>query len=796
MRWGKTIGTGTRPGTGTGVPCRLPCRTLADRRAGFNLITMSIFLTVASIIMVSYLPGQEAGDINNKSMTTVQKLGKVETALTGFMVLNGRLPCPADGQYGVDTANFGIEGATPGTCTGGTPAAPFGPDVGTGYVVGGVIPTKTLNLEDSYAFDEWGRRITYVVDKRATGKNSCASLEGITLANPTPTGVGGIKIENSTGGTVLDNVMHSFIIHGPDGHGAFPTQGSSVAGRINTGAIDADKLTNAGVDASFAYSTTNFTNVKVMKDPTATFNDIVYYAQYQKNLCCVGTNCVPPGFRVDGMAASMYSGENNMATGDVNGDGIPDLIIGGKDAAYVVFGTKNGFPNPLPLNSLNGTNGFKIWGYRQYAEISLLGVGDVNGDGYADILLDSYDNTSGLPAIFVLFGHANPWTAAINNITTQLNGSNGFEFRTASVSYGSDHGHDGGTGVGDVNGDGLADMMFYDNTNDRYYVIFGTKCGGSSSGYAACSATYDPTTLANGTQGFYLSDNTGSVWPSPAYFADVNGDGVPDILMLNSDIHNVNILFGNKDAGHTYWAGLNGSTVTSLMDGTHGATITGTGSIDPYFGMGLAVADITDVNSNASPVLIISSAEHQGGAYGSVASPPTAYLIPLNGFTWGSSSYVIETLVSAGKAYWITGDVFAIYGFNSIAVGDINGDGINDIILCCPQCTADSAYGSCYVIYGTPGALSNIDLKATPRNGTNGFRIDCSYAPDATYCGGYNGFMGLLTADMNGDGISDLIINSQNGTTSAGVSSGYTYVLCGSKKAGHFSNPFPLSNIQ
>src|SRR6185312_11049208 len=102
---------------------------------------------------------------------------RVEQALTGFMASNGRLPCPADGSYAVNTANFGVEAANPGSCTGGAPAAPLGPDAGTGYVVGGVIPTKTLNLDDSYQFDEWGRRITYVVDTRATLKSSCLTLE-------------------------------------------------------------------------------------------------------------------------------------------------------------------------------------------------------------------------------------------------------------------------------------------------------------------------------------------------------------------------------------------------------------------------------------------------------------------------------------------------------------------------------------------------------------------------------------------------------------------------------------------
>ena len=66
-----------------------------------------------------------ATSVLQKSMSTIQKLNMVETRLTGFMIANQRLPCPADGQYQENTANFGVESANPGSCTGGTPAAPL-----------------------------------------------------------------------------------------------------------------------------------------------------------------------------------------------------------------------------------------------------------------------------------------------------------------------------------------------------------------------------------------------------------------------------------------------------------------------------------------------------------------------------------------------------------------------------------------------------------------------------------------------------------------------------------------------
>ena len=118
---------------------------------------------------------------------------------------------------------------------------------------------------------------------------------------------------------MLDNVMDAYISHGPDGHGAFPAQGSTVAGRINAGIDRRRRADQRRGEFQLHLLDGNFTNVKVQKDRTSTFGDIVYYADYQKNPCCVGglTSCTAggPGIRIDGTIASQAIGLNGTMPG-------------------------------------------------------------------------------------------------------------------------------------------------------------------------------------------------------------------------------------------------------------------------------------------------------------------------------------------------------------------------------------------------------------------------------------------------------------------------------------------------
>jgi hypothetical protein len=101
------------------------------------------------------------------------------------------------------------------------------------------------------------------------------------------------------------------------------------------------------------------------------------------------------GFVLNGIDANDQSGRAVSGAGDVNGDGIDDLIIGaigasiGSGKSYVVFGNSSGFSSALELSALNGSNGFVLNGIDggDFSGRSVSGAGDVNGDGIDDLII-------------------------------------------------------------------------------------------------------------------------------------------------------------------------------------------------------------------------------------------------------------------------------------------------------------------------------------------------------------------------------------------------------------------------
>jgi len=767
--------------------------TAFNPQAGFSLIMVSILLTVAALVFVSVLPGEQSGDYNQKTTNNLKKLEKVEESMRSFMALNGRRPCPADGQYAPGSQNFGVEadsgGLTSGvSCVNGAAAsglpigsggiiAPLGRDAGTGHVVGGVIPTKNLGLDDSYAFDEFGRLFTYVVDTRATtsvaqaigasSTNYCTYLQNSIKYNgivkgPTPsdaTTTPAILIESSTGGTVLDQTMYAYISHGPSGYGAYPAQGAATpAGRINTGNTDADKATNAGVSADglATYSTANFTNVKVKKDKTATFDDFVYYRQDLKNTCCLGASCIPVGFAAyDDISGDEYSGYS-VAAGDVNGDGIPDLIIGAhfgssnansSGSTFVVFGSRLGFPDPLPLSTLNGTNGFRIDGTTalMYAG-SAVATGDVNGDGIADIIIGANNATVGANAIagktFVVFGRTSwarsSYTLDNNGVSGVIDGTHGIELDGAAANSYSGW----SVATGDVNGDGYADVVIgakgaapHGANSGSTYVVFGNTTLGSTIPTVASGTV---TFVANPSNGLTITLN-GQAWTFTT---------------------------GAPGANKTVIKGTLALTLTQLASDLN-ASATSTISVATYS----ASATVLTVTYKTAGVIGNTYTLNKGTA-GSAVSAAT--------LTGGAGTpYTLNAAFLNGtNGVQFDGAAASNFSGYSVGTGDVNGDGYADVIIGAYGATvgANVNAGKTYVVFGKSGVWAS-PTALSGLNGTTGVEFDGASANDES------GFS-VAAGDINGDGYADVIIGAFDASPGGVVRAGSTYVVFGSATGG------------
>ena len=304
-------------------------------------------------------------------------------------------------------------------------------------------------------------------------------------------------------------------------------------------------------------------------------------------------------------------GRSVSGAGDVNGDGFADLIVGAASAA--VGGS---------AEVLSGIDGSVLYNFNgdsfgdQFGT-SVSGAGDVNGDGFADLIVGASQDDEGSARVF---------SGVDGSVLYNFDGDSFIDQFGFSVS-----------GAGDVNGDGVADLIVGARLDDN---------NGSNSGSARVFSGTDGSVLYT-----FDGDSAGDFFgQSVSGAGDVNGDGFDD-LIVGAPLDSIDPI-DVTDSGS--------ARVLSGADGSVLYTFNGDSALDAF---GNSVSGAGDVNGDGFDDLIVGA--------------PTD---STNGTDSGSAT--VLSGADGSVLYKFVGDsAFQLFGLSVSGAGDVNGDGADDLIV-------------------------------------------------------------------------------------------------------------------
>lgn len=397
-----------------------------------------------------------------------------------------------------------------------------------------------------------------------------------------------------------------------------------------------------------------------------------------------------PDLVLTGAVAGEAFGNAVAPVGDVNGDGYEDLFIAAyannlsTGAGYVFPGSATGIA-ATPSTTVTGPAMASQFGY------AVAGAGDVNGDGFADVIVGAPGLESSTGAFSVFHGGSGG-LATVAHVTVRGPEVNSI-FGGAVA------------GVGDLNGDGYDDVMIGATGVNTYtgavYLYEGSADG----------------VVADAADTFFPPDRVFGFGSSIAGVDDVDGDGYDDVVIC---------AFGT--AGYLYAGSPSG------LPSAPTATLSIPTSVDACS----AVAGVGDMDGNGYPDVVIGS-----DGYDSYAGQ--AYLFG------GSAS----GLATSPDVTWSGSGMMDQLGKSVAAAGDVNGDGYADVVI------------------GGSGGMTSAGVARVFLGGsTVATTADSTLTGTAAY--DYFGWA-VAGADLDDDGLSDLVVGAWQAMRYAGTVSVYAH---------------------
>lgn len=448
--------------------------------------------------------------------------------------------------------------------------------------------------------------------------------------------------------------------------------------------------------------------------------------------------------------------------GDINGDSYDDIIVNSQYEAgysYVIFGNSTStFAQNIDLKTITEkAQGFLIVG----CTFVVSGAGDMNGDGYADIIIGgplSTDPNHGPYHwyVYVIFG-ASVFAGTIKLV------NEGFKI---GESYGPQYGFGYSlSNAGDVNGDGYDDVVIgYPGSYNEYgngssYIIFGNEKE------VLLNRPIDINNLTP-DQGFIIIGNGGGNGYSVSGAGDINDDEYDDVIIgaytgkYNDKTYGISyIIFGSNMSTTVYLNYLEANTTQGFL--IVGA-ISGGGS-------GISVSGVGDINEDTIDDIMI-------GSYDRIDNPDGVSYVVYGSRAPFSTIQLNEGQFTSKQGFSIFGPHLSqASGYSVNKAGDVNGDGIGDMIIGAPKANGvGNATGNSYIVFGKTGTRLDITLEDFPSVDNPGYVV---FGAINSYC---SGLPVSEAGDINRDGYSDIIIGAA-GAWNAWASSnqGAAYVIFG-----------------